>query len=299
MSLITKYRPKDFDEVIGQDTAIETLKGLLKKEDLPHSYIFAGPSGVGKTTVARIFADKLGCRPMDLLEIDVADLRGIDTVRDVKSWAFAKPKGKAKVCILDEAHMFTRDAQNALLKLLEEPPAHAYFIICTTEPSKLIETVRSRCCLVKFESVAEEEIEELLFKIVEAEGYLVPKKVIFKIASVVYGNVRSALSILERVVVLPRQKMAQAVESIAAEEDKAIALCRLLMKGGPWKEVAGLLKDLKGEYPESIRRLIMSYAATALLNGNKQAYKILDLFRDPVYDQFPLLVLNCYEVCHS
>jgi len=297
-SLTEKYRPQSFDEVVGQEKAVGILKGFVKDADRPSSYLFAGPSGTGKTTCARIFAKELGAQPHDIAEVDAADMRGIDTIREMKQWAMAKPFGKAKVCIFDEAHMFTREAQNALLKLLEDPPKHTYFIICTTDPQKLIQTVKSRCVRVDFESVDADAIAGLLKWIAEEEDIDFPKSLLLRIADSALGSPRVAIKILEKVKHLPPKEAAKAIGNAAEESDAVIRLCRLLLRGAAWTDVAKVLKELKdGYHPEQVRRVVMSYMASVLLNKKSdQAAVILDIFRDPVWESFPTLVLYCYEV---
>ena len=146
-SLHQLYRPESFDEVIGNEDTIERLKAVLGNEiRRPHSYLLHGPAGCGKTTLGRIIAKEVGCKGMDFVELDSADFRGIQSVRGIRrQTAYAPMESECRVWLLDEAHALTNDAQTALLKALEEPPSHVYFILCTTMPEKLLPTLRSRC----------------------------------------------------------------------------------------------------------------------------------------------------------
>ena len=165
--LYRKYRPQSFDEIVGQQHIVTTLRNAIKTGDISHAYLFSGPRGTGKTTMARVFTKTLNCNSsaqkddvclkcdicnqlekgsfVDLIEIDAASNRGIDDIRELKEAVRVSPAvGDYKVYLVDEAHMLTKEASNALLKMLEEPPAHAIFILATTEPHKLLPTIMSR-----------------------------------------------------------------------------------------------------------------------------------------------------------
>jgi DNA polymerase-3 subunit gamma/tau len=166
----TKYRPQKFEELFGLESVTKALTTQLKKNQVGHAYLFAGPRGTGKTTVARILAREVGCRGMDLIEIDAASNRGIDDVRRLREGIGLAPSGgPKKVYIIDEAHMLTREAFNALLKTLEEPPAHAILILATTEPQKIPETVRSRCQRFDFGRASTKDIVRKLKFIAQKE----------------------------------------------------------------------------------------------------------------------------------
>ena len=192
--LYRKYRPQTFSQVVGQEHVVQTLKGALLTGRTGHAYLFSGPRGTGKTTIARIFAKALNCaertqnpqnipcnkcaaclavndgRSLDLIEIDAASNRGIEDIRNLKDSALvAAPGGNYKIFIVDEVHMLTKDAFNALLKTLEEPPGHCVFILATTNPEKLIETIRSRTTVINFTKATNEEIVRSLTRVVKGE----------------------------------------------------------------------------------------------------------------------------------
>src|SRR3989344_4156987 len=146
VALYRKYRPTKFEDVIGQTHIISVLENEIKADRVSHAYLFSGSRGTGKTSVARIFASTLGVNPEDIYEIDAASNRGIDDIRAIRESVHTLPySSKYKIYIVDEVHMLTKEAFNALLKTLEEPPAHVIFILATTEPHKLLDTVISRC----------------------------------------------------------------------------------------------------------------------------------------------------------
>ena len=224
-----KWRPKNFDEVIGQNHIITTLKSALQKNRLAHAFLFAGPRGVGKTSTARILAKALNCkegptinpcqkcsscleipqgRSLDVIEIDGASNRGIDEIRTLReSIKFAPTSGKFKVYIIDEVHMLTTEAFNALLKTLEEPPEFVKFIFATTQAHKVIPTVLSRCQRFDFRRITTLEIIAQLEKIIKSEGVHVDKEVLFAIAKASDGALRDAESILDQLISFSKDKV--------------------------------------------------------------------------------------------
>ena len=197
--LYRTYRPTTWSEVVGQEHVVRTLQGALSSGRIGHAYLFAGPRGTGKTTVARIFAKAaMGLQPdgdpgMDLVEIDAASNRGIDDVRALKETAASSPvMMQYKVFIIDEVHMLSKDAFNALLKLLEEPPAHALFILATTEPHKIIGTVLSRVQRFDFKKLTQAQITAKLQRIADSEKLKTEADVLATIAGAADGAVRDA-----------------------------------------------------------------------------------------------------------
>lgn len=201
VALYRKYRPQTFDEVKGQDHIVKVLESEAKLGKVSHAYLFSGSRGTGKTSIARIFAKTLGVNPEDIYEIDAASNRGIDEIRAIRDSVHTYPySSKYKVYIVDEVHMLTKEAWNAFLKTLEEPPEHVIFIMATTEQHKLPETVVSRCEPFAFKKPAHAVLTEAILKIAKAEKYEIEKKSASLISTLADGSFRDAFSILQKAI---------------------------------------------------------------------------------------------------
>lgn len=200
LALYRKYRPGSFNEVRGQSHVVEVLENALKEEDIGHAYLFNGKRGTGKTSVARILAKELGCSDRDIYEMDAASNRRIDDVRELREAVRSLPfNSEYKVYIIDEVHMLTNEAFNALLKTLEEPPEHAIFVLATTEMHKLPDTVISRCEVHNFKQPRQNELAALVKDIGEKEGYTVAQPAADLIALLGDGSFRDTLGVLQKV----------------------------------------------------------------------------------------------------
>jgi DNA polymerase III delta prime subunit len=306
MSLAVDYRPKNFEEVMGNESTVKALQAMLGREkaQIPHAFMFNGPSGCGKTTLGRIVAGELGCKGQDYYELDTADFRGIDTVRDIRTkMRYSPTEGTSRVFLLDECHKLTNDAQNALLKALEDAPAHVYFILATTDPQKLLPTIRGRCVPFDVQPLTEKHMLILLKEIAEEEGKEVRGEVLEQIVDNCLGSPRNALQILEKVIDLDPREQRRAALRVAEEQNAVIDLCRLLMKTPRpnWLDVARVLQGLAEAELETIRLAVLGYCASVLLKGdNPQAYLIMDSFREPWYNNGRSgLVLAAYEVFNA
>ena len=302
MGLYLKYRPNTLAEIEGNREIVITLRGMFKKNEIPHSMLFHGPTGCGKTTLARIVAKELGCAENNLIEIDTAQFRGIDTVRDLrKNIQYTPLGGGIRVYIIDEVHKMTGDAQNAFLKILEDTPKHIYFILCTTDPQSLLPTIKGRCSQFQVQLLSDDDMKSLLTKIAELENDSIEDEIIEQITQDSQGHPRNALQILEQVLSTPKKRRLTIAQQAAIEQSESIALCRALMKKQGWSEVKKILQGLKGQDAEGIRRVVIGYASSVLLNtDNAVAGLILEAFQEPTYNMgFPGIVLACYTVIKS
>ncbi len=199
--LYRTYRPSKWSEVVGQDHIVSALKDAVEGKRISHAYLFSGSRGTGKTTVARILAKSLGTADEDVYEIDAASNRGIDDIRELREHVSASPfVSTYKVYIIDEVHMLSKDAWNALLKTLEEPPKHVIFILATTELDKVPETIVSRCQIFTFRKPAREVVRKQVASIAKKEGYELDSGAADLIALLGDGSFRDALGMLEKVI---------------------------------------------------------------------------------------------------
>ena len=205
-ALYRKYRPQTFNDIVGQNHIVSVLKNAIDKNQISHAYLFYGSRGTGKTSIAKIFANEVNGNEIyqkenvDIIEIDAASNNGVDEVRDIKeAIKFLPTEGKYKVYIIDEVHMLTTAAFNALLKTLEEPPAHVIFILATTEIHKIPATILSRCQRFEFKNLSQEQLIDRLKYIAKEENLVIEEAAIEKIATLAKGGLRDAISILDQV----------------------------------------------------------------------------------------------------
>jgi DNA polymerase III gamma/tau subunit len=303
-----KYRPTTWNEIVGQTTAVDTLTRKLKKGELPNAILLDGPSGCGKTTLARILRDKLGVISSDYVEINAAGKnRGIETIKGIQETVNRVPmKGGHRghrMWVFDEAHSLTKDAQQALLKILEDSPAFAHFVICTTEGNKLLKTIQNRCTVIKIGSIPDNELTELITRVAKQERVKLTADVKGKIVAVAEGSARKALVILEQIADIKGEEDRLDAIQRADTQKFGIDLARLLIKPqASWKEISKLLKELDDE-PETIRRIVLGYCASVTLGGGPLSARcdlIYDHFRDPFFDVGkPGLVFACYRVAYA
>lgn len=208
IALYRKYRPVTFEDVVGQEQVVGLLQSSITQKKISHAYLFCGGRGTGKTSIARIFARDIGCNPEDIIEIDAASNRGIDEIRELREAVRTAPfSSPYKVYIVDEAHMLTKEAANALLKTLEEPPSHVIFILATTDPEKLPATIVSRCQKVVFVSPSNETLAKRLLYVAKQEGKDLDDKTAALIATHGKGSYRDALGVLEQVLTSGGEKV--------------------------------------------------------------------------------------------
>jgi DNA polymerase III subunit gamma/tau len=261
-ALYRKYRPQNFDEVVGQEPVVRTLRNAISAGQVRQAYLFAGPRGTGKTSLARILAKALNCAQgptpdpdgtchacvaiaggtsLDVIEMDAASQRGIDDIREIRERVVLQPvEGRYKVYILDEAHQLTDAAFNALLKLIEEPPPHLVFVFCTTDLSKMLPTVRSRCQTFVFSRPRLPELVRLLRRVAAGEGIETPEAALALVARSARGSYRDAVSTLDQLAAATERNVT--VQSVlqllgAVEEEALFRLCDLVVD----RDTAGAL----------------------------------------------------------
>ena len=199
-TLYRAYRPSKFDEVRGQAQVTDVLKAAIKNKKIAHAYLFCGSRGTGKTTVARILARELGVSHKDLYEIDAASHTGVDHIRELREGVNVVPfESPYKFYIIDEVHMLSRNAWNAFLKTLEEPPPHVIFVMATTERDKVPDTIQSRCEIYTFKQPTREILADIVVDVAKSEGYAIERPAAELVALLAEGSFRDALSILQKV----------------------------------------------------------------------------------------------------
>lgn len=272
MPLHLKYRPSVFDEVVGQDVIVMSLKEILKK-GLAHAFLFTGGSGVGKTTLARCIANALGCERQNIIEIDAATHTGIDAMRSVTETLVFRPIGRCpnRMVIIDEAHALSKPSWSSLLKAIEEPPMHVYWSFCTTEASKVPQTIKTRCSTYSLLPLSEADLHSLLDMVIELEGFKFDEDVLELIVQESQGSARQALVYLEQCAVGVTKAQAAELIKASSESDGVIEICRWLAKGQGinWTKASQLLKNIQGENAESVRLTIVSYLTKCALNSNQ------------------------------
>ncbi len=297
-------RPASYNDVIGQAEAVQQLKAMGRAGTMPHCLLFTGPSGCGKTTLARITRRKLKCGDADFHELNCAQQRGIDMVREIQSRVGLAPMdGAARVWLIDEAHQLTADAQGAFLKLLEEPPAHVYFMLATTNPEKLKNTIRTRCTEIKVRALTDSKMTAMCGAIAEEHtGELLSGPVAGALCAAAEGSARKGLVLLQQIIGIPDDEGRLAVLERGEANAEAIQIARALMNPRTtWAAMAKTLKDITEE-PEGLRWMVLAYATSVALGGGKQAARaaiIIEEFSENYFDTKRAgLVLSCYNVIH-
>ena len=303
MELYRKHRPKAFIDLFGQQKAVDSLKGFIQKKKIPHSLLFTGGSGTGKTTTARILKKHLACDDSAFYEINCADFRGIDMIREIRKQSKYKPvQGLTKVWLIDEAHQLSNPAQQAFLKLLEEPPSWVFFILATTEPNKLIKTIKTRCTEIHFKSLSVKETISYLETFIENNlDEEIPDEIIEEIADKSEGSHRKAIVMLDSYLNHSPKNRENFEIQTAEQRGQAIDLCRALFSGSSWLVVSGIIDKMEGDI-NNVQPIIYSYFNKILIGSNaskaRKAFNIISTFME--YEEYkPLLAvsMSCYDLC--
>jgi DNA polymerase-3 subunit gamma/tau len=297
VALYRKYRPASFAEVRDQDHIVSVLEGAIKKGTIPHAMLFSGTRGTGKTTLARIFAKAIGTHDIDLYEIDAASNRGIDDIRELREAVHTVPyESRYKVYIIDEVHMLTKEAFNALLKTLEEPPAHVIFILATTEEEKLLDTILSRCQVFRFRSPARAVLAATVTDVAKREGFTLSPDAADLIAIAADGSFRDALSVTQKVLLASGDTVGSADEvAVIIGAPKTSILVNLLSSLHNKNIEAGL---------DAVRAAVASHVDMKLFMRLllEQVRAVMLLRNDPrseaiVLDAFGEEVRACIQTC--
>jgi DNA polymerase III gamma/tau subunit len=291
-----EYRPRSFEEYVGNQ-ALKTA--VLSVVGTAHTYLFCGPRGCGKTTLARLISHAVGAADMDVHEINAADKTGVDDAREIIAKApFAPMGGKSKVYIIDECHRLSGSAEDSFLKILEEPPKHCYFILCTTEPEKVKATIKSRAKVYEVKPLTVAESGLLIDWVCSEENIKLPKAVRQAIIEKddCAGIPREMLVALDMVCNITSET--EAIATIAASQGSAgvIDLCRALIQKAKWPAVGKILREIADE-PENVRYAVLGYMNSVLTKGdNKQAVMVIMNFTESfMYSKKAGLTLACYQ----
>lgn len=307
MELYNQYRPKQLKEVIGQDDVVRVLTKFINDSNVPHAMLFTGPSGCGKTTLAGILALKL-TDPEGIHDVNCGKIKPMEFILEMSDRAnYRTFTGKPQVWILDEFQAMSRApfAQQACLKLFEKPPSHAYFFMCSTDPQKILPTIRNRATEIKVRLLASNEMDRLLTVVYKAENQKIPIEVHRKIIDVADGCPRKALVLLEKVIGLPSEETQLAVIAKGDFQAAGIDLCKaLLTPHVKWPTIAKILSGFADTVePEDARRICMGYCRAVMLKNFKMAGRcnaIIEAMREPYYDvgnAAACLASSCYELC--
>lgn len=294
----TKYRPTSYDELVGHEATVRALRGFSATKH-PHTMLLVGPSGVGKTTIARIYAREVGCDPSALQEIDAANHTGVDAWRGIlERLAYSPQVGRATVVIVDECHALSASAWKVLLKSVEEPPAHVYWAFCTTEAGKVPATIRTRAHEVVLDRVKRQPMRGLIGRVVSEEQIELPEGSITMLLDYADGSPRQALTGLG--MVAAALTLDDVRELLRAPDDagEVIDLCRLLFdrKGAPtWAAAMKALAKIESPNAESVRRVVTAYGSkvAAKPTAGPEQLSVLQAFVEPypaTTDIAPLLV---------
>lgn len=257
--LYRAYRPQSFDEVRGQPQVTDVLKKAIANKKVAHAYLFAGGRGTGKTSVARILARELGVSEKDLYEMDAASRTGVDDIRELREGVYTTPfDSPYKLYIIDEAHMLSKAAWNAFLKTLEEPPAHAIFVLATTERDKVPDTIQSRCEIYTFKQPSRETLAQIVTDVAKSEGYKIESAAAELVALLSEGSFRDALSILQKVLAVSGDKKVDVAEVEAVSGAPRGEIVRQIVAALATKDAPAALRAVRAALETSVDARILA-----------------------------------------
>lgn len=277
-----RYRPRTLKEVIGQKDVVASLAAMIKGKSRPHSFLFTGASGCGKTTLARIIANEFECSPSNIVEADAATNNGIDDMRGITETLRYSGFGDSpnKMVIIDECHALSKAAWQSLLKAVEEPPPHVFFAFCTTDPGKVPDTIKTRCISYNLKPLKYDDIMDLLEMVSEEEQIDATKSLLSTVARACEGSPRQALVQLATVLDCKSDGEVLSLLEQPFENAEIIDLCRKMIERDlQWKDAVKVLGDMSEMSPESIRIVVTNYVAGCLMRAKseKEVPRLLDI----------------------
>lgn len=304
-----RCRPKSLEDIIGNAHIVKCLNQIFKRKNRPKVYLLHGNYGCGKSTIARIIARSVGCNRHNIIEINAGNEKGIETAREIIQLIKHKPLiGDFRFIILDEAHCLTSYFQHAMLTTLEDTPHNVYFALCTTDPGKIIKTIRSRCLQLEVKSLSEKEIRTLLNTTIRKEGLDISEKTISTIIKNADGIPRNALLLIEKIIGLKDSKV---INEILSENDEmqhqVIDLCRAIMFSKDWYKTRKIMQSILSTHAdnlEQVRLAILGYISAVALKDSKpnsKAMLVYECFKDPFYgnDAKAKFIFACLYVLKS
>lgn len=286
MTIHTKYRPSTFEEVVGHSAIVASLENAIA-EGRSQAFLFTGPAGTGKTTLARIAATQCGCT--EVTEIDGATNTGIDAMRSIiEQTQYLTLDGGKRAFIIDECHQLSKQAWQSLLKVLEEPPSHVFWFLCTTEANKVPTTIKTRCVDYELRPLARDQLKTIMLGAAEAEGIELPDGVTNLLLEESNGSARQILTLLAKVETAKDVHEARALMLRDSPSVEAIDLARLVFSAQfDLQSLAAMIGKLKDENPESVRIVLFAYATTIFLQDagkRMQALKVMGALEAPAND---------------
>lgn len=280
-----KYRPKALEDMLGQDDVVKSLGKVVHSKNPGHAYLLVGPSGCGKTTLARILATEFKCDPANILEVDAASNSGIDAMKEVTSALRYQGFGDSpnRAIIIDECHALSKQAWQALLKPVEEPPAHVFFFFCTTETGKVPATIVTRCHSYTLKPIKFDYLMDLMEMVADKEALPVSGDVLELVARSCDGSARQALVMLSQVRDVEDIDLAQSLLESPADSKDVIDLCRMLVSRKlEWRKIVSTLEAIPDVSPESVRIVVVNYVAKCLMGvkSERDVPGLLDILNE-------------------